>query len=111
MLWKTIAPPKEHRNCRSECAYPQCYPNRRENRQWVTGCCRELHPSVRKIKTKLHDDVPVLRANDQRNVRHQRGCCSGSYSENRKRVTPPPFHGAYQKSAAARGEHKKRILV
>src|SRR5437773_11404647 len=102
MLWKTIAAPKEHRNCRRECAYPQCYPNRRENPQWVTGCCRELHPSVRKIKTNLVHGVPT-RARDQRNVRQQRGCCSDSHGENWKRVAPPSFHGASHKSAAARG--------
>src|SRR5436189_2792449 len=103
MLWKTIAPPKEHRNCRRERAYPQCYPNPRENRQRVTGCCRELHPSVRKIKTNLVHGVPT-RTRDQRNVRQQRDCCSGSYCEDWKRVTPPSFHGAQNKSAAARGE-------
>src|SRR5262249_38077088 len=99
----TILAPKKDANCRCDSAYPQCNPNRRENRQRGTGRHRELLPSVRKTKTNLEDDVPMC-ARDQRNVRQQRDCCSRSYGEQWKRVAPPPFPGAYHKSAAARGE-------
>src|SRR5438270_1349886 len=110
MLWKTIAAPKKDANCRCECAYPQCNPNPRENRQRGTERLRELLPSVRKTKTNVVNYVP-MRTRDQRNVRQQRDCCSCSYSENWKGVTPPPFHGAPHKSTAARGEYKNGVLV
>src|SRR5262245_11129222 len=110
MLSKTIAAPKKDKSCRCECAYPQCNPNPRENRQRGTGRQSELLPSVRKTKANLEHDVQ-MRTGDQRNVRQQRDRSSGSYGENWKRVTPPPFHGAYDNSAAARREYKKGILV
>src|SRR5207248_11677288 len=103
MLWKTIAVPQKDKNGHCKGAYPQCNPNPRENRQRGTGRLRELLPSVRKTKTNLVNDIPI-RTGDQRNVRQQRDCRSDSYSENWKRVTPPPFRGAQHKSAAARGE-------
>src|SRR5262249_10886892 len=106
MLRETIAAPRKHRNCCCDCAYPQCNPNPGVSRQRRTRGRRELLPSARETKAKLRDEVPILGANDQRNIRQQRDRGSGSNCENWKCVAPASFRRAYHESAAARGEYK-----